>query len=301
MLNVSFPEQFRQMVAKAHPGARFRYAPTPSGLPHIGNAVNFLLNWVAARSIKDGKILLRIDDLDADRKRPEYVEDIFETLAWLGIDYDEGPTDLIDFETRWSQQKRIDLYRNMLDQLVETGEVFACGLSRSDLAAFEGKYPRVLREQGLSLDQPDVAWRVKTPEQLELTDFVVRRKDGIPAYQIASLADDIHFGVSHWIRGADLEPSTQAQMWLIELLGWKDTLRFECLHHPLLMDPQTQQKLSKSTGSTAIRTLRQHGLEAVIVVHIAAAMLNINSDQLTDARQLLNEFRSGSFRGFSLN
>ena len=87
---MDFRDQFSAFLHDAGPNCRLRYAPTPSGFLHIGNALNFRLNWLVARQ-NGGKILLRIDDLDAERKRPEYIADIFESLEWLGLDWDEGP------------------------------------------------------------------------------------------------------------------------------------------------------------------------------------------------------------------
>ncbi len=226
---------------------RLRLAPTPSGYLHAGNALNFTHNWRAARRCAKGRLLLRIDDLDAARKRPEYVQDVFDTLARLGIDWDEGPRSAAEFEAEWSQQHRLPLYHDLLNRLRATGLLFACSKSRKDLEATGGHYPQSWRDQGLSLDAPDVTWRIRTPENFPLSDFAVRRRDGIPAYQVASLADDLHFGITHLIRGADLADSTAAQRFLAECLGETAFLNIPVWHHELLMDEQGQ-KLSKSAG-----------------------------------------------------
>ena len=97
---------------------RTRLAPTPSGLLHPGNGVSFLVTWALARAA-GGWILLRVDDLDGDRYRPEYLEDIFRTIDWLGIDYDAGPKNIADFEQHWSQHLRIPQYNDYLHQLRE--------------------------------------------------------------------------------------------------------------------------------------------------------------------------------------
>lgn len=271
-----FSDAFLEFVRSAGSLSRLRFAPTPSGYLHRGNALNFILNWLVAR-LRGGRILLRIDDLDAERKRPEYVADVFDSLHWLGLDWDEGPgssssgAGLVDeFGENWSQHRRLALYNNVLEQLRETGLLFACRKSRRDLEPFAGSYPPEFRDQGLSLDEPDVAWRVATPPDFPMPDFVVRRRDGIPAYQVASLADDLHFGVTHVIRGEDLSASTAAQRFLAEQIGTQDFLDIRFLHHPLLTDAQGQ-KLSKSAGADSLKTLREGGGAPALVFNVLQA------------------------------
>lgn len=224
---------------------RVRLAPTPSGYLHAGNIYNFQRNVDIARSHPDGKILLRIDDMDAARTRPEYIVNIFETLDNLGIVPDEGPKSLLDFEENWSQRLRMHLYVDALERLRAGGHLFACGLSRAELAPFGNSYPVKLRHQGLSLDDPGVNWRIKTPEGFVLPDFVVRRRGGLPAYQLASVVDDLYFDITHIVRGADLLSSTLAQKYLAQCLGAPEFQEIVILHHPLLLD-EHGQKLSKS-------------------------------------------------------
>lgn len=238
-----------------------RLAPTPSGYLHLGNAVNFVLTWLAARQ-RGGKVWLRIDDLDADRKRPDYVADVFETLDFLGLDYDLGPSGPDDFERNWSQRHRLDRYEATLTRLVETDSVYACGLSRKQLATFQGEAWAQVRCQNRALDAPDVAWRFRADGNGE-QDFVVRRRDGLPAYQIASLTDDADFSVTHLVRGQDLLDSTNMQRELAGRLGLGTFLDAQVWHHPLLRGDDGH-KLSKSAGSgaagpTSIRAMRQSG------------------------------------------
>lgn len=264
------------LTGLADASCRLRYAPTPSGYLHAGNALNFLLNYLVARA-RGGRILLRIDDLDADRKRPEYVQDIFDSLHWLGLDWDEGPRDPADFEARWSQHHRLHLYEKALDQLRQTGLLFACRKSRRELAPYEGRYPVEFRDQGLSLDDPDVAWRIRTPGDVELSDFVVRRRDGVPAYQLASLVDDRHFCITHLIRGEDLRPSTMAQLYLARCLEWEVFLSTPVLHHPLLLDAGGE-KLSKSAGAASLRAARERGKTPASIFALAAPWLEAPND-----------------------
>lgn len=280
-----FGQVFRAFVQFAEAGCRFRLAPTPSGYLHTGNALNFVLNWLTARST-DSRLLLRIDDLDAERKRPEYVQDIFDSLEWLGLDWDEGPRSATDFENNWSQHLRIALYHKQLEKLRATGLLFACRKSRSELAPYAGKYPAGFRDQGLALDDPDVSWRIATPPDFPMPDFVVRRRDGLPAYQIASMADDMYFSVTHVIRGVDLEPSTLAQQWLASCTGDHNFLNIKFLHHPLLLD-SSGEKLSKSAGSTSLQAMRAVGEKPEKVLQQCAIALGLPSEGINSAQGLL--------------
>lgn len=252
-----FADEWAAFMRGLGPQSRLRIAPTPSGFLHLGNAVNFTLNWLAARLRPQARLLLRIDDLDAERKRPEYVQNIFDTLHWLRLDWDEGPRSPEDLEREWSQRHRLPLYEALLNTLRERQCLFACAKSRRDLAPFAGQYPEAFRQQPCSLDDADVAWRIRTPlphhpERIP-PDFVVRRRDGIPAYQVVSVADDVFFAITHVIRGEDLRASTHAQQYLAQCAGTSVFERIAFLHHPLLTDGQGR-KLSKSAGAQALHT-----------------------------------------------
>ncbi len=248
-----------------------RLAPTPSGLLHLGNAYSFLLTAQLAAQTQ-GSLLLRIDDLDNDRKRTEYLIDIFESLAYLNITIDRGPQSLADFEKNWSQKTRLPLYEAALAKLVAGGHVFACACSRKDLL----KKACTCFERKLDLATPNFAWRIFVPEKTivrfadarlgavacdvheALGNFVVRRRDGIPAYQLVSLVDDLHFGINALVRGEDLLPSTAAQIFLAQLLDEKSFSENYFLHHDLIRSP-SGEKLSKSVGAEALKTLRLQG------------------------------------------
>ncbi len=257
-----------------------RLAPTPSGFLHAGNVYNFLLNWLWAKAL-GGQVLLRIDDADAARKRPEYVEDIFRVLDWLGLHWDIGPSGPDDFEKHWTQLSRKELYVNILDELKGKGLVFACACSRKQLGN-EAPYPGTCTNKGLPLDLPDTAWRIQMDKKttIHFTDsalgtvyiplaettgsFVVRKKDGIAAYQLTSLADDRHFGVTHIARGQDLLPSTAMQLYLDGLLDKKYLNACIFWHHPLLQQTDGA-KISKSAGHQAhslLQTVKKETLLA---------------------------------------
>jgi glutamyl/glutaminyl-tRNA synthetase len=267
---------------------RTRIAPTPSGYLHAGNGMSFIVTWVLARAY-EGKILLRIDDLDTDRMRPEYVEDIFRTLDWLGLDYDEGPAGVDDFLKNYSQHKRIDVYKNALENLKNTeGRVYACNCSRKKIKnlSINGLYPNICREKRLDIDGKDMAWRVNMPEKASVSfqefdpiffknntsskhhladtmgDFIVRQKNGLPAYQIASLVDDVHFNINFIVRGEDLLNSTAAQIYLAQQLGYDDFCKNTFFHHKLLKNTEGG-KLSKSAGDIALKTQRENGFSPI--------------------------------------
>jgi glutamyl-tRNA synthetase len=255
-----------------------RFAPTPSGYLHAGNAFNFLKNWLAARENSAGKILLRIDDLDAERKRSEYVEDIFRTLDWLKFDWDDGPNSPDDFEKNWSQKTRISLYENLLNALKNRDLLFVCGKSRQELAAFGNFYPIKFRVQNLDFDAKNAAWRIKTPTDFLMQDFIIRRKDGVPAYQIASVADDIFFKITDIFRGADLENSSMAQLFLAEKLSLKAFLKINISHHPILKN-ELGEKLSKSAGANSLKMMRESGKKPIDLLPIYRPFLTENEFQ----------------------
>lgn len=232
--------------------SKTRIAPTPSGFLHIGNAFSFALTASIARQT-GANILLRIDDLDHQRVQKQYVQDIFDTLYFLGIAWHEGPKNYDEYENEFSQLKRLHLYEHALNQLRKDGHVFSCSCSRTtDREKCE------CRDKNLSLDEPGYAWRIYTPASLTLHEFIVKKKDGLPSYQLACVVDDQYYGIDLIIRGDDLRPSSEAQLYLAELLGYDSFLKSKIIHHKLLME-NPEQKLSKSAGSTSLQHLRQQG------------------------------------------
>jgi glutamyl/glutaminyl-tRNA synthetase len=238
-----------------------RLAPTPSGFLHEGNLYNFLLNWLWARAQK-GKVLLRIDDADAERKRPEYVEDIFRMLEKLGLDWDTGPSGPDDFENNWSQHHRKEHYDAILKELSVKEKLFACVCTRKDLANGRPcdcppkKIPltrlgiawRLLPDTTIILQIDDKALGKVSASSSELGSFVVRKKDRFAAYQLCSLADDRHFGVTHICRGEDLLPSSFMQCYLDQLLDERHLEQCRFWHHGLVLSDKGD-KLSKSAGA----------------------------------------------------
>lgn len=255
-----------------------RIAPTPSGFLHIGNMFSFSLTAALARR-EGARVLLRIDDMDRERVQREYVQDIFDTLRFMEIPWDEGPRDVEEFEREYSQVHRLPLYRAALARLRDAGAVYACACSRAQVlrASPDGVYPGTCRDLGLDLDAEEVSWRLRTsagpasgvsgagnfasPAELPaaMRDFVVRKKDGFPAYQLTSVVDDLHYGIDLIVRGQDLWASTLAQYYLSYALGADAFREIRFYHHPLLT--AGGGKLSKSAGATSIRYLRRQGMK----------------------------------------
>ncbi len=271
-----------------------RYAPTPSGYLHFGNLYSFVLTYHLAQTT-GAKILLRIDDLDKERVKPKYIQDIFDTLEYLEIPYDLGPTSLSSFKNEYSQHKRMDLYQAALTDLQANGHLFACDCSRSKILKMnpQGIYSGFCRDKNLSFDKPECSWRIKTDtsQNINITtylqgqttaalpallqDVVLKRKDKMPAYQLASLIDDIAFGVDLIVRGKDLWGSSLVQLYIANQLGEKGNGFSQAIfhHHPLLMGPN-RQKLSKSAGDTSIRFLRLQGSSPEKIYQHLAKLLN---------------------------
>jgi glutamyl-tRNA synthetase len=232
-----------------------RLAPTPSGYLHLGNAVNFVLTWLLVRRA-GGTLHLRIDDLDRARLRRQYLENIFRVIDWLGLDYDHGPSGPDDFLCHHSQLLHLPDYNRVLRRLAQQpGLVYATQRSRTSAA------------EAVPLATPGAAWRVRVPPDIALAaapgnasgplaavmpDFVVRKKDGVAAYQVASIVDDLRLGTTLIVRGLDLRASTTAQLWLAAQLPESRVFgpgRLQFYHHPLLTDP-VGHKLSKSTQAS---------------------------------------------------
>ncbi|HTI06963.1 MAG TPA: glutamate--tRNA ligase family protein [Puia sp.] len=290
---------------------RTRIAPTPSGFLHLGNVLSFALTAALARKV-GARILLRIDDLDQERVDPAYVQDVFDTLDFLDIPWDEGPRNFVEYEKEYSQLHRMEFYQEALELLKESGHVFACTCSRTGIIrdSVDGSYPGTCRQKGLPFDGENTGWRLRTEEERELSvktlgdrlvktplpkamsDFLVRKKDGFPAYQLTSLIDDLYYGVDFIVRGEDLWHSTLAQHYLAFPLLEED--RFQDItfyHHPLLTDA-AGSKLSKSAGDTSIQYLRQQGWSPADVYSWIAGKLKReavvkNWDELSKVLELL--------------
>ncbi|WP_216727078.1 glutamate--tRNA ligase family protein [Hymenobacter siberiensis] len=237
-----------------------RLAPTPSGFLHLGNAVNFVLTWLLTRQVVPGRaggmLHLRIDDLDRARLRPAYLDNIFRVIDWLGIDYDHGPSGPDNFLRHHSQLLHLPDYNRVLRRLAQQP-----GLVQASQRTRTGG-----PEAPVSLETPGAAWRAQVPAGTEIQfadgwqgetsvplgalmpDFVVRKKDGVAAYQVASVVDDLRLGTNLIVRGLDLQASSAAQLWLAVQLSETTAFNRTQVHffHHSLMTDAAGQKLSKS-------------------------------------------------------
>lgn len=231
-----------------------RFAPTPSGYLHFGSLLAAVASYLDARQ-HQGQWLIRIEDLDTPRNLPGASEHILRTLDAYGLHWDG---EII------YQSERLPLYQQVIDHWLETGQAYHCDCSRRTLLQHGGAYPGTCRERHLPA-APDHAVRVRVADQpvvfrdrlqgeFQQTadglsgDFIIRRRDGIIAYQLAVVVDDIAQRVTDIVRGADLLDSTPRQLWLYQLLQ-QPAPRY--LHVPLVMR-EDGEKLSKRLGSTPL-------------------------------------------------
>jgi glutamyl-tRNA synthetase len=281
---------------------RGRFAPSPSGEMHLGNAWTALLAWLQARSL-GGRMVLRMEDLDPERSRPEYAGQIIRDLRWLGLDWDEGP-DVGGPYGPYSQNERRGLYQRFLDSLTERGLVYRCYCTRAEIQAAasaphggENPYPGTCRalstkEQETRLAQGRrPALRLAVPceavafddglhghieENLATIcgDFTIRRSDGVHAYQLAVVIDDAMMRISHVLRGDDLLASTARQLLLYRLFGFTPP---SFTHVPLLISPDGH-RLSKRQQDLSLAALRARGVTAGEIVGYLAWKAGLSAD-----------------------
>ncbi len=283
---------------------RGRYAPTPSGLIHVGNARTALAAWLSIRS-QGGSFVWRLEDLDGPRVVAGLAEAAEDDLRWLGLDWDEGPGRGGPFGP-YRQAERSALYEAALDTLHRAGRLFPCRLSRADLAGLASAphgdgglppYPAALRPRELPAGwferlrasrQPEAALRFQVEaapvrfvdavfgtveENVSETvgDFVLKRRDGLYAYQLAVVVDDLAMGITEVVRGRDLLDSTARQLQLIAALGGTPPAY---AHLPLVVNAEGK-KLSKRDGGLTLRALRSAGWRPEEVVGVLAASLGL--------------------------
>ena len=287
-----------------------RLAPTPSGYLHLGNAFSFILTWLLVRRL-GGKLYLRIDDLDSPRLNQDCLEDIFIQLEWLGLDYDSGPQGPDDHLRRFSQSLRLEEYMSALEEIRESRLLYACSCSRKQYLSNtkNGQYPGTCREKKLDFNQHGMAWRFRSEtdifsEKIDLLrrsqeenqfpflgDAIMRRKDGLPSYQIASLVDDLKNHCSLIVRGMDLFPSTHFQISVAGKMAWQEFKEILFVHHPLLKD-SFGKKLSKSEATLSLKTLRKEKSEPVCIYRGVARSLDLPVDEIEDLKSLQQIFAS---------
>lgn len=267
---------------------RGRYAPSPTARLHLGNARTALVAWLSVRA-KGGTFILRIEDLDAPRVLAGAEREALEDLAWMGLDWDEGP-DVGGSHSSYRQSERTQQYGKALRVLYEADRIFPCTRSRKDLqelaSAPHGSdgnpYPRELRPHSLPTGwfdgfaaSRDAAIRFMVEEEpvsfedlvlgpqaedvpARVGDFVLYRRDGVYAYQLAVVVDDLAMGITEVVRGRDLLDSTARQIQLIHALGASHP-RYG--HVPLVLNDRGE-KLSKRDAGMTVASVRDAGVDA---------------------------------------
>ena len=281
-----------------------RFAPSPSGRMHLGNVFSAMLVWLSVRSC-GGKLVLRIEDLDPDRCRPEYADTLKRDLEWLGLFWDEEQT---------QQSLRTEAYRDMFSRLEQRGLIYPCYCSRGELHAasaphasdgtllYAGTCRDLTPEQRAAKTKPP-CWRVRVPDEtISFTDglqgdtaqnlaascgdFIVRRADGVYAYQLAVVTDDADAGVTQVVRGSDLLSSTPRQIWLQRQLGLPEPAYY---HVPLLLAPDGR-RLSKRERDLDMGALRERYTPEQLLGLLAHACGLISCRQSIRACELAEAF-----------
>ena len=283
--------------SRSRTGYRGRLAPSPTGLLHVGHARTF---WIAAQRAREnaGGLILRNEDLDPQRCRTEFVDAMFEDLHWLGIEWTEGP-DRGGPYAPYSQSERRSQYLQAWRKLRDEGWIYPCACSRKDLALAatapndaddEPIYPGTCRTctNTKDFDAPvGVNWRFRVPDGEAITfvdghvgsqrfiaggdfgDFVVWRRDDVPAYQLAVVVDDAQMKITEVVRGADLLKSTARQILIFRALGFPVPVYY---HGDLVRD-ERGQRMAKRHDAASLRHLRKTGLTPEQVLQNAEAFV----------------------------
>jgi glutamyl-tRNA synthetase len=290
---------------------RGRYAPSPTGRLHLGNARTALLSWLQIRA-GGGRYVMRVEDVDPVRSRADLEERQLEDLRWIGLDWDEGP-DVGGAFGPYRQSERGDRYAAAIARLA----TFACTCTRRELReatlaphGAEPVYPGTCRDGAPHPERPAARrWRVPAQivEAIDLVcgplrqdlardagDFVLRRSDGAWAYQLACVVDDAEMAITHVLRGADLRESTPRQVALHRALGHAPP---SWAHVPLVLGPDGE-KLSKRHGAPDLSALREGGADPRRVVAVLARSAGLVSAavQRVSPRELVADFEVARLR-----
>ena len=240
---------------------RLRFAPSPTGALHLGGARTALYTWLLARGPEGGELVLRVEDTDRERSTPENVEQIFDALRWLGIDWDGEPV---------FQSRRAERHAEVLDRLLASGRAYRSGATAQDVQAWKERHGMERGYRGEPEDEGAV--RLRAPAEGEavvedlirgtttfrhehMDDPVIARADGSALYNFAVAVDDLDAGITHVVRGEDHLSNTPKQLLVFEALGAQPPVY---AHLPLLHGPDGR-KLSKRHGAASVQELRDAG------------------------------------------
>lgn len=250
----------RSAAAVSNP-VRVRFAPSPTGFLHVGSARTALFNWIYARSV-GGEMLLRVEDTDAERNRPELLKGIFELLEWLGIDWDAEAV---------FQSNRREHHREAVERLLSSGAAYLCDADDRPVAGStlaEGLAVRFRTPPGRFLEFADAVRGSVSFRTDDLEDFVIWRSGGSPTFLLANAVDDAAMGVTHAIRGEDLLSGTPRALLLMEALGEHPPVY---AHLPLLVNAE-RKKLSKRRDDVSLGDYRRRGYVAEAVANYLALL-----------------------------
>ena len=280
-----------------------RFPPSPTGYLHIGGARTALFNWLFTRQ-HGGKFILRIEDTDVERSSDEFVDAILEGMRWLGLDWDEGP---------YFQSRRLSVYRETVEALLESGQAYYCHCrpdaleaQRSEALARGRKptYDRRCRDRRLGPAE-GAAVRLKAPlfgetsymdlikgsiafSNEELDDLIILRSDGHPTYHLAVVADDIHMGITHVIRGDDHVNNTPRQILIYRAL---EVPLPRYAHVPMILGSD-RTRLSKRHGATSVLAYRDMGyLPKALLNYLVRLGWSHGDQEIFSVEELLEKFR----------
>lgn len=270
-----------------NPDIRCRFAPSPTGYLHVGSARTALFNWLFARSV-GGTFVLRIEDTDGDRNRPELIDVIFDELRWLGIDWDEGPS---------FQSESRDRHRQVVSDLLASGNAYLServdeqntvvdGAELVDGLAVRYRVPSDRQVVFTDAVRGDVSF-----ETNDLEDFVIWRSNGTPTFLLANAVDDADMGITHAIRGEDLLSTTPKVQLLMEEIGATPPIY---AHLPLLVNEQ-RKKLSKRRDDVSIADYRTRGyLPEAMVNYLALLGWGPDDDiEIRPVTEIIDKFDLG--------
>ena len=279
-----------------------RFPPSPTGHLHLGGARTALFNWLFARH-NQGKFILRFEDTDRERSKPEYVKSIIEALKWLGLDWDEGP---------YFQSKKLEIYQKYAQKLFEEGKAYYCECSKEILEkkkkkmlekGLKPRYDGTCREKNLGPGEGR-ALRIKAPEigeivfedllrgkiifpGEEIDDFIIMRSDGTPTYHFAVVIDDISMGITHVIRGDDHISNTPKQLIIYKALSVEPP---EFAHIPMVLGPDGA-RLSKRHGAKSILEYRDAGfLPKALLNYLARLGWGYGDQEYFTVEELIEKF-----------
>jgi glutamyl-tRNA synthetase len=288
---------------------RVRFAPSPTGYLHLGGARTALFNFLFARS-ENGVFILRIEDTDKERSKKEYEEDILESLNWLGLHWDESLV---------RQSERLDLYKKIIQELIDRDLAYFCfcskeelelrrqeQLTRGEVPRYPGTCRKIPKSEALKRkEKENYVIRLKVPEKIitfkdylrgeikndfrQIGDFVIAKKEDEPLYVLANTVDDHYQGITHVIRGEEFISTTPKQILIYKYLDWKEPI---FVHLPLVLG-QDRSKLSKRHGAKSIKEYREEGYlpEAILNFLVLLGWHPYGDKEIVSLEEMIKEFK----------